>query len=219
MISLAHLAGTRKVNHRLPTIEPTSTSAMGEIVTTIRKALRMHPILAPNALPIVETVGKLTRQPIAHPPNATTRVATKFSTPPRSGSPISSQPTGMGADEAVAAEVADEAEAAEAYAEVAGEAVEETPTRAGTCRSSIHHLHPLPKKARSSKRRIPSKSIAKPPSHSTTREVTGSPPEPAPEHLRMQPRRRHNPRPPEELTNYNLDIYRSTFGSYTIQDP
>jgi hypothetical protein len=70
----------------------------------------------------------------------------------------------MGADEAVAVEVADEAEeAAEAYAEVAGEAVEETPTRAGTCRSSTHRLHLPPKKARPSKRNIPSKSIAKPP--------------------------------------------------------
>jgi hypothetical protein len=124
----------------------------------------------------------------------------------------------MEADEAVAVEVAVEADAMEVDAEAAEDAAE-TPTRAGTCRSSIHHLHPLPKKARSSKRRIPSKSIAKPPSHSTIREVTGSPPEPAPEHLRMQPHRRHIPRPPEEPTNYNLDMYRSTFGSYTIQDP
>jgi hypothetical protein len=35
----------------------------------------------------------------------------------------------------------------------------------------------------------------------------------------MQRRYRHNPRPPEEPTNYNLDMYRSTFGSHTIQDP
>ena len=31
--------------------------------------------------------------------------------------------------------------------------------------------------------------------------------------------RRHIPRPPEEPTNYNLDTYRSTFGSCTTQDP
>jgi hypothetical protein len=60
---------------------------------------------------------------------------------------ISSRPTGMEADEAVAMEVAVEADAMEVDAEAAEEAAE-TPTRAGTCRSSIHHLHPLPKKAR-----------------------------------------------------------------------
>ena len=49
-------------------------------------------------------------------------------------------------------EVADEAEAVEAAAEAAEEAAK-TPTKAGTCRSSIHRLHLLPKKARSSKRK------------------------------------------------------------------
>ena len=146
---------------------------MGEIVTITRKALRTHLILAPNVLPTVETVEKLTRRLIAHPPSATTRGAAKFSTPLRSESPILSRATGMEVDdEVVAAEVADEAEAVEADAEAAEEAAE-TPTRAETCRSSIHRLHLLPKKARSSKRRIPSKSIAKPPLRNTTRETTG----------------------------------------------
>jgi hypothetical protein len=138
-----------------------------------RKAPRIHPILAPNVLPIVETVGKLTRQPIVHPPNATTRVAAKFSTLLRSGSPISSRPSHGYRSRRGGARGGSGRGGGCGGGRGGGRGGREDTNKGRNV--SFEHTPSAPpaKEGEIIKEEIPSKSIAKRPLCNTTREATG----------------------------------------------